>query len=252
MMNAKSMEDVVLDLDSVSSLLPLVMATLQLGRKLSNEKGVDDDDELKGKMSDFPRAPDGRRIFSAAPIEWGGRVETLEEPVHVSIRRDVRLFRAKISQVLFPNPEHSCLKNWDLVGPLFICVLLSFCLQASDEKRGFSFPTLFMLILVGASAVTTNIKLLGGKISIFQSICVLGYCLIPLLFASAFCHLLRLNAAASPHIALRFLTTTVGFGWAVYAATTFLSSVHPEGRRTLGVYPLVLFYAVVSWLVFSH
>ncbi|KAI6240304.1 Protein YIPF6 [Aphelenchoides fujianensis] len=238
MMNAKSMEDVVLDLDS-------------LGRKLSNEKEADDDDGLKGKLSDFPRGPDGRRIFSSAPIEWGGRVETLEEPVHVSIRRDVRLFRAKISQVLFPNPEHSCLKNWDLVGPLFVCVLLSFCLQASDA-RGFSFPTLFMLILVGASAVTTNIKLLGGKISIFQSICVLGYCLIPLLLASTFCHLLRLNAAASLHVALRFLTTTVGFGWAVYAATTFLSSVHPEGRRTLAVYPLVLFYAVVSWLVFSH
>lgn len=36
----------------------------------------------------------------------------------------------------------------------------------------------------GAFVVTINTKLLGGKISFFQCVCVLGYCVFPIVLAA--------------------------------------------------------------------
>ena len=38
----------------------------------------------------------------------------------------------------------------------------------------------------------------------------------------------------------------------VAAATGFLAHSQREGRKALGVYPIGLFYFIVSWLVISH
>lgn len=36
------------------------------------------------------------------------------------------------------------------------------------------------------------------------------------------------------------------------AATKFLGDSQPEGKKALAVYPICLFYFILSWLVVSH
>ena len=43
----------------------------------------------------------------------------------------------------------------------------------------------------GSFVVTINTKLLGGKISFFQCVCVLGYCIFPIVLGAAIMGLLK-------------------------------------------------------------
>jgi hypothetical protein len=167
------------------------------------------------------------------------------------------------------------------------------------------------LVTVGSTIVTINAKLLGGKVyvsvaslerptsseltsclsstthsSFFQSLCVLGYCLAPLLLASIlsfFFHAIYIRAPVS------FLAV----GWAVWGASypllddkpgalpirqdtrsriansssvwpltrpslpyppaasvNFLKGAKlPQSRQILAVYPLCLFYFVLAWMI---
>ena len=53
-------------------------------------------------------------------------LDTLDEPVYLTIWRDLKAIIIKISLVLIPRPSNiSQLKNWDLWGPLFFCLSLA-------------------------------------------------------------------------------------------------------------------------------
>ena len=93
--------------------------------------------------------------------------------------------------------------------------------------------------------MTLNSKLLGGKISFFQSVCVLGYCIFPLVLVSF------ITFAMGAGI-LRLIFVLGGFAWSVYASVGFLAEVNLEKRRTLAVYPIFFFYFVLSLLVFIY
>lgn len=43
----------------------------------------------------------------------------------------------------------------------------------------------------GAFVVTVNTKLLGGQISFFQCVCVLGYCVFPIILAATAIYFLK-------------------------------------------------------------
>ncbi|CAJ0584539.1 unnamed protein product, partial [Mesorhabditis spiculigera] len=107
--------------------------------------------------------------------------DTLEEPIRDTVRRDVRTVGAKFQHVLFPgsSDRKRLLKEWDLWGPLFICVFLSLLLHSQGGDAAPQFTQVFSLTFFGSIVVTLNIKLLGGEISFFQSLCVIGYCLLP-------------------------------------------------------------------------
>jgi len=133
-----------------------------------------------------------------------------------------------------------------------VCVLLSLLLQDPSNSKGPRFTEAFTLVFFGSCVVTANIKLLGGKISFFQSLCVIGYCLLPSIFASLACHLLHFEGAKRLSMFLRLLSAGIGFAWSTYASITFLSSAQPERRRFLTIYPIILFYFVTAWMVFSN
>ena len=69
------------------------------------------------------------------------------------------------------------LRNWDLWGPLVICMMLAVLLSISapPEQAATVFCTVFGIVWVGAAVVTLNAQLLEGRLSFFQSVCVLGY-----------------------------------------------------------------------------
>lgn len=76
----------------------------------------------------------------------------------------------------------------DLWGPLLVCLLLSIILSADAPASSASlvFATVFVIVWCGAAVVTVNAQLLGGSISFFQSICILGYCVFPLTISALF------------------------------------------------------------------
>jgi hypothetical protein len=60
-------------------------------------------------------------------------------------------------------------------------------LSAPADSASLVFATVFVIVWVGAAAVTINAQLLGGSISFFQSVCILGYCVFPLTISALIC-----------------------------------------------------------------
>ncbi|KAL1245956.1 Protein YIPF6 [Trichinella spiralis] len=180
---------------------------------------------------------------------------TLDEPVLKTILRDLKAVSSKLRAVIFPRSENQLIRDWDLWGPLFLCVFIAVMLHSNDgsgkEPR---FTEAFAITWFGACIVTINIKLLGGTISVFQSLCILGYCLLPLSIAVSFCRILSLQESYSTTfiVFLRLFVVIVSLIWSCYASITFLYGTYPESRKALAVYPLCFFYIVIAWLILSY
>mmetsp|Transcript_7049 Transcript_7049/g.12682 ORF Transcript_7049/g.12682 Transcript_7049/m.12682 type:complete len:200 (+) Transcript_7049:202-801(+) len=182
---------------------------------------------------------------------------TLDEPVSETILRDLRSVYSKLRVVLAPsnvrattyedNEALKLLKDWDLWGPLLICLLLSVLLSVDAGSHGaLVFSAVFMLVWVGAAIVTLNAQLLGGSISFFQSVCVLGYCVFPLVI-SAFVLLLLHTFVNS--VILDLVIVTLAFIWSTRASVVFIGQFISEERKTLAVYPVFFFYLFLSWMI---
>lgn len=196
-------------------------------------------------------------IPSAHP---GGNMEfnTLDEPIRDTFMRDLRAVGNKFYHVLIPREKTSLLKEWDLWGPLLLCTLMATILQGSASRAdnsndgGPEFAEMFVLVWIGAGVVTANSKLLGGNISFFQSVCVIGYCLLPVALSLVICRIILFSTQTTFLFFLRLVISLAGFLWATYASTKFLGDSQPQGKKALAVYPICLFYFIMSWLVVSH
>ncbi|KAL4229934.1 Yip1 member 6 [Mactra antiquata] len=184
---------------------------------------------------------------------------TLDEPVKDTVMRDVRAVGVKFWHVLYPKSSTALLREWDLWGPLILCVFIAMLLQGkSDDLNnmndgGPQFAEVFVIYWVGAVVVTLNTKLLGGNISFFQSVCVLGYCVCPLAIALIICRcILIVDEQTTMLFIIRFVAVVLGFGWSTFASTAFLADSQPPNRKILAMYPIFLFYFVISWLIISH
>ncbi|KAI9490099.1 Yip1 domain-containing protein [Zychaea mexicana] len=172
--------------------------------------------------------------------------DTLDEPVSTTILRDLKQVAKKLQQVLHPKGDRNVLRDWDLWGPLILCLSLAIILSGSapGEQAVSIFTGVFVIVWLGAAVVTLNAKLLGGAVSFFQSVCVLGYCLFPLVAAAVVALFVDIIWVRLPLAITTFL-------WSTYASIGFLSEseVHLRNRRALAVYPLCLFYLIISWLI---
>ncbi|KAG8631718.1 hypothetical protein KVT40_000858 [Elsinoe batatas] len=138
------------------------------------------------------------------------------------------------------------LRDWDLWGPLLFCLLLSFLLSrgAQDEQKSVVFSGVFAIVWIGEAVVTVQIKLLGGNISFFQSVCIIGYTLFPLVIASL------LSALGLPIIA-RVPVYIVLVAWSMAAGISILGgSGVVKNRVGIAVYPLLVFYVGLGCLCF--
>ena len=89
-------------------------------------------------------------------------------------------------------------------------------------------------------------QLLGGSISFFQSVCVLGYCVFPLAIASL---LLLLIHAFGKSVVVDLLVVAVAFVWSTRASVVFIGQFISEERRALAVYPVFFFYTFLGWMI---
>ncbi|KAI7819810.1 Yip1 domain-containing protein [Gamsiella multidivaricata] len=174
----------------------------------------------------------------------GNGIDTLDEPVSETLLRDLRNVGAKLQQVLYPKGRKDILKDWDLWGPLLMCLTLSIVLsmRAQPAQKITVFTWIFIIVWLGSAVVTVNAKLLGGRVSFFQSVCVIGYCLFPLVLVSVV-------SIVVSSIYIRLPLCGVAFAWASWASLGFLSDSNLANRRALGVYPLFLFYFIIAWMI---
>eukprot|EP00568_Trieres_chinensis_P007074 CAMPEP_0183308398 /NCGR_PEP_ID=MMETSP0160_2-20130417/21783_1 /TAXON_ID=2839 ORGANISM="Odontella Sinensis, Strain Grunow 1884" /NCGR_SAMPLE_ID=MMETSP0160_2 /ASSEMBLY_ACC=CAM_ASM_000250 /LENGTH=200 /DNA_ID=CAMNT_0025472239 /DNA_START=114 /DNA_END=713 /DNA_ORIENTATION=- len=147
---------------------------------------------------------------SSDPNEFLDRpYSTLDEPVMETIMRDARSVASKLKVVLLPLDRNTHfgystvstedvqpgenqrqvidrLREWDLWGPLIVCLSLSVILsvRAPGNQASAVFAAVFVAIWIGSAVVTINAQMLGGTISFFQSVCVLGYCVFPLMLSA--------------------------------------------------------------------
>jgi hypothetical protein len=143
------------------------------------------------------------------------------------------------------------LKEWDLWGPLLVClalaVLLSF--KAPVGQASLVFAAVFCAVWIGSSVVTVNAQLLGGTISFFQSVCVLGYCVFPMTVAAVFVDLLKFINLGAFSTLCEMAVLVIGFLWATRASSVFIGQYIQPSRRILAVFPVLFFYTFLAWLI---
>jgi hypothetical protein len=171
---------------------------------------------------------------------------TLEEPVWETIARDLRAIGRKMMVVVLPclggDKE---LRDWDLWGPLLLCLLLALTLgsSAQEDQSGLVFAAVFVVVWLGSGVVTLNASFLGAKVSFFQTVCVMGYSLAPMAFGAI------INLFASAFFVIKFMISVVAFFWASWASLRFFRGTIKPERESLVVYPLALFYLFLAWMM---
>ncbi|KAJ3893256.1 hypothetical protein GG344DRAFT_87265 [Lentinula edodes] len=174
-------------------------------------------------------------------------VDTLDEPVSQTITRDLLSIYSKLIQVVYPRRSNGreVLRDWDLWGPFMLCLLLGIMLSvnAPQSQSLNVFTSVIVICSLGALAVTVQAKLLGGRVSFFQGLCVLGYCIAPLDLAALISCFVRVIYVRAP-LAL------LAWAWCIWASVNFLDGTKIEPQRILlAVYPLLLFYFVLAWMI---
>lgn len=172
-------------------------------------------------------------------------ISTLDEPILVTLQRDFRGIRDKLLVVVCPflgSGEE--LREWDLWGPLLLCLTLAVLLSngVGNQQGSVVFSAVFVLVWVGAAVVTLNAKLLGSTVAFFQTVCVMGYCLAPLCIGALWCLL-------SSIFWLNFPIAIAVWAWACWGVARFFRGTVSEERELLVLFPVALFYAFLTWII---
>ncbi|KAI3446648.1 hypothetical protein Pfo_003313 [Paulownia fortunei] len=199
-----------------------------------------------------PPIPPPRGSTSSSSIAgsgFGSAPNTLTEPVWDTIKRDLSRIVSNLKLVVFPNPYREdpgkALRDWDLWGPFFFIVFLGLILSwsASVEKSEV-FAVAFALLAAGAVILTLNVLLLGGHIIFFQSLSLLGYCLFPLDIGALICML-------KGNVIVKVVVVALTLAWSSWAAYPFMSTAVNPRRKALALYPVLLMYVSVGFLIIA-
>ncbi|XP_042481755.1 protein YIP4b-like isoform X1 [Macadamia integrifolia] len=184
-----------------------------------------------------------------SPSGFGSPPNTLTEPVWDTVKRDLSRIVSNLKLVVFPNPFREdpgkALRDWDLWGPFFFIVFLGLILSwSASVKKSEVFAVAFALLAAGAIILTLNVLLLGGHIIFFQSLSLLGYCLFPLDVGALICMLKN-------NVIIKVVVVSVTLAWSSWAAYPFMSSAVNPRRKALALYPVLLMYVSVGFLIIA-
>jgi hypothetical protein len=179
-------------------------------------------------------------------------LNTLDEPVLDTLKRDVRMIWFKLKYVLHPKMQQEAakeLRNWDLWGPLLLCLTLATFLSLKSSQGGETiFGIVFVVIWAGAAILAINAQLLGGKISFFQSVCVLGYCVFPINLCCGVLKILEMIVGGIPFL-ITLVICSFAYFWSTYSSVGFIKALVTEDKKVLAAYPVMLFYLFLTWFV---
>mmetsp|Transcript_30180 Transcript_30180/g.64702 ORF Transcript_30180/g.64702 Transcript_30180/m.64702 type:complete len:255 (-) Transcript_30180:844-1608(-) len=233
--------------------------------------------QLQQQQIANPQLPMGASAADQQEKDFFAPVSTLDEPVRETIMRDVRSVASKLKVVLLPMERSlpyggysgvsqsesidlterdkqiiESLRDWDLWGPLVVClglaVLLS--LKAPVGQASLVFAAVFSAVWLGSAVVTINAQLLGGTISFFQSVCVLGYCVFPMTLAAVVVDLFKVLPLGAFSTLVEMGVLLVAFAWSTRASAVFIGQYIVPSRRILAVFPVLFFYTFLAWLIF--
>jgi protein YIPF6 len=167
--------------------------------------------------------------------------------VKETFKRDLKAIGINVVNVLWPfrkarsDSMSALLKNWDLWGPLIFSLVLAMLISIGSERPSKVFSIVYGILLFGGAITTANVNLLGGKIAFFQSMCLLGYCLFPLVIGTFICNFIGL-------MFVRLIILGIMLAWSSWASIPFVGGSVSHDRRALAVYPLGLMYCSLCWL----
>lgn len=156
--------------------------------------------------------------------------------------------------------------NLFISGTLYLPSVLSFNTADNDDL----FATVFLLIWGGSLVVAINCNLLGGHANILQCLCVLGYCVFPIVLSSV---LIVMFSVFFESIFFKSVVAFFAFVWAstckkqerdknifnilkttciyflfpLIASIAFMAGMIEPEKKALSVFPIVLFYLFLSW-----
>ena len=100
--------------------------------------------------------------------------------------------------------------------------------------------------------VTINTKLLGGHISFFQCVCVLGYCVFPIVLAAALIYALKILGLNA--LFLKMIVAAVALIWSTLSkiammigSISFMNVMIEEDKNYIATYPVFMFYLFIDW-----
>jgi hypothetical protein len=172
-----------------------------------------------------------------------GEYNTLNESILISLKRELMRILYKLFYAIIPRfsaNKDTNLKQWDLFGPLFFTIFLSYFLNASKDTEEMSrtFIIVFCLMWIGGSIVTINVILLGSHITLFQSLSILGYCIFPILLASMINYFFKSLFKFGIKVAI----ASGAYIWCCFSSVSFMSDVLGQEKKGLGLFPIFLFY----------
>ena len=182
-------------------------------------------------------------------LKFSSTKSTLNESIMTTINRDLLLIYTKIKYVVNPfisrDQKNIQIRQWDLWGPLVLNMTLAFTLSFNTKEKSQMTTLIFVIFWLGGVILFLNANFLGVKTSIFQMLCLLGYCLFPLNLAAIFVTLFSFNDI------LRLIIVIFNLLWSIYSSSDYLKiMINPE-QRYLVLYPCILFYLYISWFIFS-
>ncbi|KAL8136374.1 hypothetical protein V2J09_002375 [Rumex salicifolius] len=197
----------------------------------------------------LPPSSSGGSHLPIATDGFGSPPNTLTEPVWDTVKRDLGRIISNLKLVVFPNPFREdpgkALRDWDLWGPFFFIVFLGLTLSwSASVKKSEVFAVAFAVLAAGAVILTLNVLLLGGHIIFFQSLSLLGYCLFPLDVGALICMLID-------SIIVKLIVVPVALAWSSWAAYPFMSSAVNPRRKALALYPVLLMYVSIGFLIIA-
>ena len=118
-------------------------------------------------------------------------------------------------------------KDWDFWGPLFLCLFLGLVLSIgrADTHTGTVFILIFAIVWIGGLIISLNSQFLGAKLSIYQCICILGYCMCAIVVAA-------LINSLTPFLPMfiHLLIAIAGFGYSSYGKFLFIMHLSQENH----------------------
>jgi hypothetical protein len=177
---------------------------------------------------------------------------TLDEPVAMTLKRDLYNILNKIKFVAFPRVTEKKLEelyDWDLWGPLLFCFLYSIALSTGENKNNENsiFVLIFVIFWVGGLVLTFNGRFLGAEIGLCQMISLLGYGMFPITLGGFIIGFGKIKSIAG-----KFVIMSICFIWSTIVSIGFVKGLVAKGKQFLVVFPVIIFLLSISLFALNY
>ncbi|KAL4481622.1 hypothetical protein ABPG74_007711 [Tetrahymena malaccensis] len=162
-----------------------------------------------------------------------------EPPLLVELGIDLNSIKVRTLSVLkFQKCDIQFLEDPDMSGPIILGFIFGFLLLLSGKLQ---FGYVYGFGISGTVAIycIMNFLSMHKEIPLYNTLSILGYCLMPVIILSFF------NVFISLRFSIGYVFALLSILWSTYAATNFFNElIHQEHQKYLVAYPVFLFYSI--------